>query len=105
MHNIQDLLNDWWNFVNVFIECYSIEIYDLESLIFTMMFVQLCWWFAVQQPRKRLWIPVIVLSGLVIVAEASVVISWFLLGDIGPVLENEWFKLLGLARYVYHIYT
>lgn len=65
--------------------------------------MQLCWLFTVQQPRAGLWIPVIVLSGLVILAEASVMISWFLLGDNGLVLENEWFKLLGLTRYVYHI--
>ena len=65
--------------------------------------MQLYWLFTVQQPRAGLWVPIILLSGLVIVAEVAVVISWFLFGDNGAILENEWFKLLGLARYVYHV--
>ncbi|KAG0610440.1 hypothetical protein M758_7G065700 [Ceratodon purpureus] len=66
--------------------------------LFTFFIVQYQTPRQVQQPRAGLWIPVIVLSGLVVLAEASVVISWFLLGENGLVLENEWFKLLGLTR-------
>lgn len=80
--------------------CAAFGGWNLSSVCFLLAFfaVQFKTAQQVQQPRPGIWIPLIVLSGLVIMTEVFVMVTWIILGDDGPVSEDEWFKLLGFTR-------